>query len=308
MNRQKFRAVITLLSLLVFVSLSTAGPGICYRVCLPDSVPRTLQKAAAQSTLTAITDSIPKSVPGSTPVSSSGATLHIRDCDDSIRAGGRDEPLHSGASPDTVSIGPNSRNSMNGNAPDGAGTGSLSDPPPGRVYASLLFFGNRMSPSQNAWAGPNRSFDSLIVTSGTIDTSRDSHSKSPWLAVGLSAALPGLGQIYTHGYWKLPIIWGLGGYWVYEWVHLNNSYQDYRRQYSASISRLQPSGNGLLLELRDFYRDERDKFAWYLGALYMLNLVDAYVGASLYDFDVSPDLSAGGKIVPRVTASLHIGF
>src|SRR5438552_132453 len=52
-------------------------------------------------------------------------------------------------------------------------------------------------------------------------------SKSPWLAVGLSAALPGAGQLYDENYWKVPVIWGLGGYWIYEWVKLNNKYKDF---------------------------------------------------------------------------------
>jgi hypothetical protein len=133
-------------------------------------------------------------------------------------------------------------------------------------------------------------------------------TKSPWLAVGFSAAVPGLGQIYNRSYWKAPVIWGVGGYWVYEWIHLNNSYKDYQEKYKQSVTPSTPGGNGLYLADRDFYRNERDRFAWYLGALYLLNLVDAYVDASLYDFDVGPDLTADGRVVPRFRASIHLGF
>jgi hypothetical protein len=133
-------------------------------------------------------------------------------------------------------------------------------------------------------------------------------SKSATLAVGLSAVLPGAGQIYNEDYWKAPIIWGLGGYWVYEWFHLNDRYKGFRDRFSESVKQLPPYGNERLLTIRDFYRDERDKFAWYLGALYFLNLVDAYVGANLYDFNVSPDLSTDGRIVPKVTASVRLRF
>ncbi|MDI6765812.1 MAG: DUF5683 domain-containing protein [Bacteroidota bacterium] len=124
-------------------------------------------------------------------------------------------------------------------------------------------------------------------------------TKSPMLALGLSAALPGAGQIYTKNYWKVPIIWGVGGYWVYEWIHLNNSYKEFRRKYSEA-----PHEQNL--RLRDFYRDERDKFAWFLGALYIINLVDAYAGAHLYDFDISPELSYDGRIIPKVLVSVKI--
>ncbi len=133
-------------------------------------------------------------------------------------------------------------------------------------------------------------------------------TKKPWVAVGLSAALPGLGQVYDESYWKIPVIWGLGGYWVYEWIQQNKHYQDYRQKYSASITSQLPSGDQQYLNLRDFYRNERDSFAWYLGALYFLNLVDAYVGANLYDFNVTPDLSMNRKITPKVSASIKLRF
>ena len=123
----------------------------------------------------------------------------------------------------------------------------------------------------------------------------------------MSAALPGLGQVYDHSYWKVPVIWGLGGYWIYEWGKLNSQYHDYRDRYAASIDST-GTGNSNYKNNRDFYRNERDKFAWFLGGLYLLNLVDAYVGAHLYDFDVSPDLGADGRLYPRVTASLRITF
>ena len=133
-------------------------------------------------------------------------------------------------------------------------------------------------------------------------------TKSPWLAVGLSAAVPGTGQFYNRNYWKIPIIWGLGGYWISQWVDLNHSYKSLRDRYQESITNNQPFGNRSLLDLRNFYRDERDKFSWYLGALYFLNLIDAYVGAHLYDFDVTPDLSGDKSFEPKRMASVRIYF
>lgn len=104
----------------------------------------------------------------------------------------------------------------------------------------------------------------------------------------MSAALPGLGQIYNESYWKVPVIWGLGGYWVYQWIDLNGKYKEYQTLYSLDLSAPQAPQ---YKRVRDFYRDERDKFAWYLGVLYFLNLLDAFVGAHLYDFDVDDPLN-----------------
>jgi len=116
-------------------------------------------------------------------------------------------------------------------------------------------------------------------------------TKSATKAVLLSALLPGLGQIYTKSYWTLPIIWGLGVYYVHEWIKNNNQYSDYRDQYLNSINPSNPSGDLEIKNLRDFYRDQRDSYAVYFGIVYLANLVHAFVAASLYDFDVSDDLS-----------------
>jgi hypothetical protein len=164
----------------------------------------------------------------------------------------------------------------------------------------------KSSPNTSILARPVLS-DSLGPVSQIKEFKEFHPTKSPWLAVGLSAALPGAGQIYNTNYWKVPIIWGLGGYWIYEWTKLNKQYKDFGDQYYASLQ-TPAGGDELLRRNRDFYHDERDKFAWYLGAMYFLNLVDAYVGAHLYDFDVTPDLGYDGRIQPRVTATVRLGF
>ena len=141
-----------------------------------------------------------------------------------------------------------------------------------------------------------------IVVSPQERSSNEFHStKSPLLAMGLSALLPGVGQIYDGSYWKAPVIWGIGGYWLYVWIDLNNQYKDFQRLYNLT-------GNSQYMSLRNFYRDERDKYAWFMGALYLLNIVDAYAGAHLYDFNVSPDLSVGAVVSPHGTVALRIKF
>ncbi|MEP7146181.1 MAG: DUF5683 domain-containing protein [bacterium] len=117
--------------------------------------------------------------------------------------------------------------------------------------------------------------------------------KSPWKAVTYSALLPGAGQFYNTSYWKIPVIAGLGGYFVYEWVKNNNNYIDYRQQYLNSQTPANPLGNIQFQSLREFYRDQRDNFIIYSAILYVVNLIDAYVDAQLYDFDVSDNIRLG---------------
>ena len=166
------------------------------------------------------------------------------------------------------------------------------------------------STSTGADSGAGKTLAPRFPPNAPVDheTVEPRSSKSPWLAVGLSAVGPGLGQIYNEDYWKVPVIWGLSAYWISEWISLHNQYNDFRDQYAASVLEFPPNGDDRYLRLRDSYRDERDKFAWFLGGLYFLNLVDAYVGANLYDFDVSSDLGADGSLGRRVTASIRLRF
>ncbi len=118
--------------------------------------------------------------------------------------------------------------------------------------------------------------------------------KSGTLAMALSAVLPGAGQVYAERYYTIPIIWGAGGFFVSQWITANKRYKDYRDRYSASV--LQDSvfrtGDKILKDIRDGYHDIRDEYAIYIALTYILNIVDAYVGASLYGFDVSDDLGS----------------
>lgn len=106
--------------------------------------------------------------------------------------------------------------------------------------------------------------------------------KSPWGAVVRSAIIPGFGQFYNESYWKIPIIWGTAALLVSGWVYNNNLYKDNKSLYIQN-------GGDLYKIRRDFYRDQRDNFTIYLSLLYLLNLVDAYVDAQLFDFNVEED-------------------
>ena len=142
-------------------------------------------------------------------------------------------------------------------------------------------------------------FDTVSVDSGktvqgqAADTSNaGSELRSPLVAVLLSAAIPGGGQVYNGSYWKVPIIIGAQVFFVTQWLSSNKSYEYYRTQYSNSISIYPPYGNLNLKDLRDSYRDQRDSYAWYMAGVYLLSLADAYVDAELSGFEVSPNLSS----------------
>ncbi|MFC2103546.1 DUF5683 domain-containing protein [Bacteroidota bacterium] len=107
-------------------------------------------------------------------------------------------------------------------------------------------------------------------------------AKSPWGAVARSAIVPGWGQFYNEDYWHIPIVWGLLGWFGYQWI-LNND--DYRSNRDSFIETEQT----IFKTRRDFYRDQRDQFTIYFVITYLMNLVDSFVGAHLFDFSVEED-------------------
>lgn len=138
-------------------------------------------------------------------------------------------------------------------------------------------------------------FEQIVTTD--VDTAQPSYvpTKSAGVAMLLSAVVPGAGQVYNESYWKAPIALGLGLYFTSQWLHYNRLTRDARERYQESLATI-PGGDGLQLRLREFYKDQRDTFAWYFFILYMINVADAYVDASLYDFNVGDDLSL--RLIP----------
>ena len=132
--------------------------------------------------------------------------------------------------------------------------------------------------------------DTLEVADTTTEVQTFEMQKSPWGAVARSAILPGWGQIYNESYWKAPVVWGIMGWFVYNWIDNNNKYIDYKNLYLQT-------NDGLTGDYRDFYRDQRDEFAIYIVLTYFLNLVDAYVDAHLFDFSVDENYMTKTKMI-----------
>ena len=149
--------------------------------------------------------------------------------------------------------------------------------------------------------------DTLGVRGGKLKLISDMPSKSGSLAMLFSALLPGAGQVYAHRYYTIPIFWGFGVYFSSVAIKANKQYMDYRGKFSAAVKLDTIAQSGTLNQYeqqqhddRDFYHDQRDEFILYLCLTYFLNIIDAYVGATLYDFDVSDNLGGSAKIQFRI--------
>ena len=123
-------------------------------------------------------------------------------------------------------------------------------------------------------------------------------SKSTGMAMLFSAILPGAGQVYNESYWKAPIVLGLGIYFAAEIIRNDRFADDYRQLYLQT-------GDTRYYNRREDYKSLRDTNAWYFLIVYVLNIVDAYVDASLFGFDVSPALALRG-FGPNAGLSLRV--
>ena len=138
-------------------------------------------------------------------------------------------------------------------------------------------------------------------------TWRPNAKRAMWLAI----VLPGAGQIYNRKYWKVPIVYGgfVGCAYAMRWN--NQMYRDYSQAYmdimdddpntqsynqflhlgakidDSNIQRYQD----LFKKRKDRYRRWRDMSFFCLVGVYALSIIDAYVDASLSEFDISKDLS-----------------
>ena len=147
---------------------------------------------------------------------------------------------------------------------------------------------------------------------------------SPNKALWYAALFPGGGQIYNRKYWKLPIIYGglLGLIYGYSFNNkyfttYSNAYRDLALN-SPNKSYLDFLPPGYDVEAkRDYlektfkrkknmYRTWRDYCLVGMIGVYLVSMVDAYVDASLYHFDVSTDLDADNN--PTLMLSYKINF
>lgn len=134
---------------------------------------------------------------------------------------------------------------------------------------------------------------------------------NPKRALWLALVLPGAGQIYNRKYWKIPIVYGgfVGCIYAMQWN--NQMYCDYSQAYldimdddpnTQSYNQFLHLGNKiddtnierykkLFKSRKDRYRRWRDMSFFVLVGVYALSVIDAYVDASLSEFDISKNLS-----------------
>lgn len=145
-----------------------------------------------------------------------------------------------------------------------------------------------------------------IAPNGVVkDSARLAVEARPRIAGRRSAILPGLGQIYNKRWWKVPLVYG-------GFVGIGLVYEFNQRQYKIFLKEAQyrqedpdkanpdwaPYSDEGIIGIKDDYRRSRDLSILAGLAFYAVQIIDAYVDAKFFRFDVSNDLSL--KIDPLI--------
>jgi hypothetical protein len=144
------------------------------------------------------------------------------------------------------------------------------------------------------------------------DSARIAIEAMPRRAALNSAMLPGLGQIYNKRWWKVPLVYGgfIGIGLVFEFNQ--RYYQVFLKEAQFRQENPGKTQNPLyapyttegIISIKDSYRRNRDLSVLAGLGFYAINIIDAYVDAKFFRFDISDELSV--KVSPAINqAPIH---
>jgi len=153
---------------------------------------------------------------------------------------------------------------------------------------------------------------------------------SPRKATLYSTFCPGLGQIYNHKYWKLPLVYAAVGIPAYTFFYNRSWYQKCQQAIAmvdpfieaglpipdTVTAKIDPrlrtfgSANGInsLRSYRNEFRKDQDYSVLFFLLFWGLQIVDATVDAHLMSFDVSDKLSLQLQQPPGVAGPGAMGM
>lgn len=126
----------------------------------------------------------------------------------------------------------------------------------------------------------------------------------PGTATLYSILLPGLGQIYNHDYWKLPVYLGAIGFAFHYYSDCQTNYLRFRNIYlqanDPDVEYTGPISGEQALYYRNVYRRYRDYSVLAIAVLYLLQVIDANVFAYMHNFEVDDDIAF--RVSPTIIA------
>lgn len=132
-------------------------------------------------------------------------------------------------------------------------------------------------------------------------------SGKPAKAALFSLIIPGGGQAYNRKYWKVPVAWGLVGYFGYQAIQSRNTYKEMDDAYRCMLRGENCSYENItdpatLRSYRDQARSTSERNWVTFSAVYLIQVLEAYIDRHLIDFDLNENLAFKSAISPEFAA------
>jgi hypothetical protein len=172
----------------------------------------------------------------------------------------------------------------------------------------------------------------------------------PLKATMMAVSFPGLGQIYNRKYWKIPVVYIGFGALIYSAGFNGKNYNLYMKAYQDFTDDIKSTNSYLkvispkvdqktydpvvypntysptiysyykeaMLQMVDYYKRYRDLSYIGIAGWYLVSILDANVDASLFNYDIGPNLNItfapvqmnlpGGFIGAGLSLDLKVNF
>lgn len=169
-------------------------------------------------------------------------------------------------------------------------------------FILMCFLAHSYAFAQKKESNPARTDTAKVAVKKTPaikDSARIEIEAMPRRAALKSAMLPGLGQIYNKRWWKVPLVYG-------GFVGIGLVFEFNQRYYQIFLKEAQfrqenpgkkenplfaPYTTEGIISIKDSYRRDRDLSVLAGLGFYAITIIDAYVDAKFFRFDISNDLT-----------------
>ncbi len=172
----------------------------------------------------------------------------------------------------------------------------------GIILFSLLVSGTTIWSQR---VGLDTSNTSIQIDTLDVET-KIKKERNPKRAALYSLLFPGAGQIYNGKIWKAPIVYAGLGTTIYLIDYNRDFYRCLRDAYILRLNNEEDKYTGIISSAdgiknaRDSFRKDMELAYFATAAVYLLQVIEAYIDAHLQTFDVDEDLSIHlGPVAPQ---------